>query len=100
MAAAAYSSSVDRTSDWLEELEGVLKRFDAFPSAAQEAVRSVVASLLNDPETTSAEIAYAQAVLASTDRRSAETRHRPERSLPQQPTQYGFRAALARPQSG
>ena len=99
MSAAAYSSSVDRTSDWLAELEVALKRFEAIPSAAQDAVRSVVESLLNDPETTKGEIAYARALLANSDRRSEDTRHRREPSLLEQPIHYGFRVALTRPQS-
>ena len=47
MVAAAYELlSVDRNCDWLAELEQIVSRFDALPSAAQVAVRSVVESLL------------------------------------------------------
>lgn len=72
MAAAAYTPSVERTSDWLEELERILKGFDAIPSAARDAVRSVVESLVHDPDTTDAEIGYASALLADHAQRLPE----------------------------
>ena len=58
MSAAAHSFPVDRMSDWLEELERIMKAFDALPSAAQAAVKSVVESLVRDPDTSDAEIAH------------------------------------------
>jgi hypothetical protein len=65
MVAAAYEvRSVDRNCDWLAELEQLVGRFEALPSAAQDAVRSVVESLLRDPETTALERVNAQALLA------------------------------------
>ena len=64
MSAAAHSFPVDRMSDWLEELERIMKAFDALPSAAQDAVKSVVESLVRDPDTSDAEIAHANALLA------------------------------------
>jgi len=65
MVAAAYElTSVDRNCDWLAELQQILSRSDALPSAAQVAVRSVVESLLRDPETTALELAQAHALLA------------------------------------
>jgi hypothetical protein len=65
MVAAAYElPSVDRNCDWLAELEQIVSRSDALPSAAQVAVRSVVESLLRDPETTALELAQAHALLA------------------------------------
>lgn len=54
-AAAASSPSDSRTSDLLEELEQVLKQFDTLSSAAQEAVGSVVESLLRESDLTTAE---------------------------------------------
>jgi hypothetical protein len=71
MSAAAYSPPADRTSDWLEELERILKEFDALPNHAQDAVSSVVNSLLHDPDTSDSEITHLNALIA---------RHRP-RSL-------------------
>lgn len=64
MSAAAYSPPADRTSDWLEELEGILKRFDAISNCAQAAVRSVVESFLEDEDTTEDEIVCVAALLA------------------------------------
>jgi hypothetical protein len=65
MVAAAYEvRSVDRNCDWLAELEQIVSRFEALPSAAQDAVRSVVESLLRDPETTALERVHAHALLA------------------------------------
>ena len=64
MSAAAHSSPVDRMSDWLEELERILKAFDALPSAAQNAVNSVVESFVHDPATSHAEISHLNALFA------------------------------------
>jgi len=63
MVAAAYElPSVDRNCDWLAELEQIVSR--SLPSAAQVAVRSVVESLLRDPEATALELTQAHALLA------------------------------------
>jgi hypothetical protein len=51
-------------SDWLEELERTLTAFDGLPRAAQDAVNSVVESLIHDPETTQAEVSQIDALLA------------------------------------
>jgi hypothetical protein len=51
-------------SEWLEELERVMKAFDALPSAAQAAVKSIVESLVRDPDTSDVEIAHLNALLA------------------------------------
>jgi hypothetical protein len=80
MVAAAYEvRSVDRNCDWLAELEQIVSRLEALPSAAQDAVRSVVESLLRDPETTALERVHAHALLAPEASRScrclAEQRH-------------------------
>ena len=64
MSAAAHVVPVDRMRDWLEELERILKAFDALPSAAQEAVNSVIESLALDPNTSDAEIAQLNTMLA------------------------------------
>lgn len=65
MVAAAYELlSVDRNCDWVAELEQIVSKFDALPSAAQDAVRSVVESLLRDPKATAFERAQANALLA------------------------------------
>jgi hypothetical protein len=64
MGVAAYTLLVDRQCDWLEELERILERFDAMSSIAQDAVGSVVESFLHDPDTTAAEIAHVNALLA------------------------------------
>ncbi len=70
MGVAVYTLPVDRPCDWLEELERILKRFDAMSSVAQDAVGSVVESLLHDPATSDAEIAHANALLAGHKPRS------------------------------
>jgi hypothetical protein len=71
MVAAAYElPSVDRNCDWLAELEQIVSRFDALRSAAQDAVRSVVESLLRDPDRSSAELSQPGALPAATLTRS------------------------------
>jgi len=64
MSVAAYTLPADRPCDWLEELERILERFGAMSSGAQDAVRSVVESFLDDPQTSNAEIARMTALLA------------------------------------
>jgi hypothetical protein len=64
MGLAVYTLPVDRQCDWLDELERILKRFDAMSNAAQDAVSSVVESFLHDPDTTDAEIAHVNALRA------------------------------------
>jgi hypothetical protein len=81
MVAAAYElPSVDRNCDWLAELEQIVSRSDALPSAAQVAVRSVVESLLRDPETTALELAQAHALLAPEAARSCRCLAEPRQS--------------------
>ena len=63
MAVAAYSLPDDRISDWLVELESIVKRFDAMPRVAQAAVVLAVEGFLADADTSAAE-AYATALLA------------------------------------
>ena len=65
MSTAAYSSPGDRMSDWLEELERILTGFDTLPSAAQDAVNSVVESLLHEPDPGDTEIDQLNALLAA-----------------------------------
>jgi hypothetical protein len=100
MSAAAYSSPVDRMSDWLEELGRTLKAFDALPSAAQDAVKVVVESFVNDPETSQAEISHVSALLALHGMAQSEAgRHQRRASISQKRTQYAHRVALALTQS-
>jgi hypothetical protein len=88
-------------SDWLEELERIVKAFDALPSAAQDAINSVVESLLHDPDTSDAEIAHLNALLALHGmQKSDDGRHQRRAHFPQKPTQYAHRVALALSQSG
>jgi hypothetical protein len=98
MSAAAHSFPVDRMSEWLEELERVMKAFDALPSAAQAAVKSVVESLVRDPDTSDVEIAHLNALLALRRPGSDDGRHQRRASLSHKRTQYAHRAALALPQ--
>ena len=95
MSAAAYVSPADRMSDWLEELERILKEFDALPSAAQDAVNSVVGSLLRDPNTRDVEIVHLNALLALHRMRSDDGRKPHRASLSQKRTQYAHRITLA-----
>ena len=100
MSAAAYSSfPVDRIGDWLKELERILKGFDALPSCAQEAVSTVVESLAHDPDTSLAEIAQLNVLLAPYRPRSDDRRHQRGASLSQERTQYAHRIALTLSQS-
>jgi len=64
MGAAAHTLPVDRQSDWLVELERILDEWDAISVAAQDAVYLVVASLLEDPGNSQADIAQALALVA------------------------------------
>jgi hypothetical protein len=101
MSAAAYSSPVDRRSDWLEELERTLKAFDALSSAAQDAVNAVVESFVHDPATSQAEISHLNALLALHGMpQSDDGRHQRRANFSQKRTQYTHRAALALSQSG
>ena len=100
MSAAAYSSPVDRMSDWLEELERTLKAFDALPSAAQDAVNAVVESFVRDSETSHAEISHLNALLALHGMpQSDEGRHQCRANFPQKRTQCAHRVALTLSQS-
>ena len=95
MSAAAHVLPADRMSDWLEELERILKEFDALPSAAQDAVNSVVDSLVHDPNTRDAEIAHLNALLALHRMSSDDGRQQRRASLPQKRTQHAQRITLA-----
>jgi hypothetical protein len=64
MVAAAYTLPVDRQRDWLEELERIVKRFDAMSSAVQVAVLSACESVLDDLDITEAERTHLIALLA------------------------------------
>jgi hypothetical protein len=99
MTAAAYSFPVDHMSDWLEELERILKGFDALPNAAQDAVNSVVKSLVHDPNTGDSEIAHLNALIAQNGPRSDDGRQQRRASLSPKRTQYLHRIALALSQS-
>jgi hypothetical protein len=69
MSAAALTLPVDRQSDWLAELERILNRWDGMPSAARDAVGTVVESLLDDPESSETEVAFARALLTDQEHR-------------------------------
>jgi hypothetical protein len=99
MTAAVYVLPADRMSDWLEELERILKEFDALPSAAQDAVNAVVESLVHDPNTPGAEIAHLNALLALHRTHSDDGRQQRRASLSQKRTQYAHRITLALSQS-
>ena len=64
MVAAAYTFPVYWQRDWLEELERIVKRFDAMSSAVQIAVLSACASVLDDLDITEAEKAHLVTLLA------------------------------------
>jgi hypothetical protein len=98
MSAAAYSSPVDRMSGWLKELERILTEFDTLPSAAQDAVNSVVESLLCDPDTGDADLAQLNALLAAR-RPDYDRRSRRRTSLSQTRTRYAHRILLTISQS-
>ena len=99
MSAAAHVVPVDRMSDWLEELERIMKAFDALPSAAQEAVNSVAESLALDPNTSDADIAQLSALLALHKPSSDDERQQRPTSLSQKRTRYAHRIALSLSQS-
>ena len=99
MTAVGYALPIDRMSDWLEELEQILKGFDALPSRAQDAVNSVVESLLHDPDTSDAETAPLSALLARHKPPSDDGLHQGRVSLSQKRTQFAHRIALALSQS-
>ena len=98
MSVAAYSFSGDRMSDWLEELERILTGFDTLPSAAQDAVNSVVESLLHDPDTGGAEIAQLNALLAARTT-GCDGRHQRRATPSQTRTRYAHRLLIAISQS-
>ena len=95
MSAAAHSPPVDHTSDWLEELEGILKRFDAISNCAQGAVRSVIESFLEDKDTTEDEIVCVAALLARHTPRPEETRQERLPTLVYQRTRQARPTAVA-----
>ena len=99
MSPAAHVVPVDRMSDWLEELERIMKAFDALPSAAQEAVNSVVESLALDPNTSDAEIAQLNALLALHKPSADDGRQQLPTSLSQKRMRYAHRIALSLAQS-
>lgn len=95
MSAAAHVVPVDRMRDWLEELERIMKAFDALPSAAQEAVNSVVESLALDPNTSDAEIAQLNTILARYKSSADDDRQQRPESLSQKRTRCAHRVALS-----
>ena len=99
-AAAAFLLPNDRTSDLLfAELTQILKQFDALPRAVQDAVNSVVESLLHDISTTDAEVAQLNVLLERHAQRSNEWREQPRSSSSQKRTQYSKRVRVALSQS-
>jgi hypothetical protein len=64
MVAAVYTLHADRQRDWLEELERIVRRFDAMSSAVQIAVLSACESVLDDLDITEVEKAHLVALLA------------------------------------
>jgi hypothetical protein len=85
-------------SDWLEELERILTGFDTLPNAAQDAVDSVVESLLHDPDTCDAEMAHLNALLAARST-GYDGRHERRATPSQTRTRYGHRILIAISQS-
>jgi hypothetical protein len=61
---AAYVSPVDRQTEWRGELERILGHWAELPAAARSAVRSVVASVLREPDLSPAEAALVRDLLA------------------------------------
>mgnify|MGYP001792434305 CR=1 FL=1 len=64
MSAAAYTPSADSRSTLLDELESTVVDFAALPQGAQDAIRSVIAALLGDADTSQPEADRLAAVLA------------------------------------
>ena len=95
MTAAASVLPVDRMSDWLQELERILKSFDALPSAAQDAINSVVESLVRDPNTSDAEISRLNALLTLDRTRTDDGQHQRRASRSQKRAHYAHRISLA-----
>ena len=91
----SFAPPVDHTSDWLEELEGILKRFDAISNCAQGAVRSVIESFLEDKDTTEDEIVCVAALLARHTPRPEETRQERLPTLVYQRTRQARPTAVA-----
>ncbi len=99
MSAAAQAVPVDRISDWLEELERIMQAFDTLPSAAQDAVNSVIESLARDTNTSDAEIAHLNALLALHKSSLDDGRQQRPTSRSQKRSYYADRIALSLSQS-
>ena len=65
------------------------------PTAAQDAVSSLVDSLLHDPDTSEAEVTHLNALIAQHRPRSDDGRQLRRASLSQTRTQYACHIALA-----
>jgi hypothetical protein len=61
---AACAFPVDRQTEWREELERMLADWNGLPAAARAAVRTVVESVLSEPDISTAEAALVQELLA------------------------------------
>jgi hypothetical protein len=61
---AACAFPVDRQIEWREELERMLAGWNAMPAAARAAVRTVVESVLSEPDISTAEAALVHELLA------------------------------------
>lgn len=61
---AACAIPVDRETEWKRELERILADWNAMSDAAQAAVRSVIASVLTQPDVSTAEAALVHDLLA------------------------------------
>jgi hypothetical protein len=64
MGVAAYALPVDRRSDWLEELERILDRWDGLSTAARDAVVAVLEAVLGDGDISDGESVRARVLLA------------------------------------
>jgi len=61
---AACAFPVDRQTEWRDELERMLAGWNAMPAAARAAVRTVVESVLSEPDISTAEAALVHELLA------------------------------------
>ena len=65
---AACAFPVDRQTEWRDELERMLAGWNAMPAAARAAVRTVVESVLSEPDISTAEAALVHELLARRSR--------------------------------
>jgi hypothetical protein len=61
---AAYALPVDRETEWRGELERILVDWNALPAAARAAVRTVIVSVLSEPDVSAPEAPFVHDLLA------------------------------------